>query len=215
MKISEKTYTMDGGKNVNAYYVKVVCGSIMMPLGNCQEMLNSIYGADRTHAPTNDEITNLKYKKFEVFIRPDDVKQMSKHIYNFKKKSNKLDTNIKIEYGKFKDVSGNDLYKSKFILDCGCLVPLIYGKNTNAINFNICGIRFFEIDGNYFTNLVVSSITHLENDMNNYAISPYSLTVTHTRPVINTEINKIKKEYKSYVASIKKKIKPSSFEINV
>ena len=208
--IKENSFTTKDNKTIVCYNItsrKPI--HINLPIANMAEAIEYIDSIE----PDEYDRKKLGNKKFEIYITKKDASKFNEVLLEFKKEKN-IVGDIKLAYGNYKDISNNDLYKTKIVFNP--FEMYCWGSiNRKNIMLKINAIKIYKINENYFANLVIKRITgEIVSNLDQYSISPYS-AASNYRPALYDEISKIKTEYKTYITALKKKIKSQNITVNI
>lgn len=148
--------------------------------------------------------------KYEIYLSNDNIQIINENIDIFKDKE-KINDDITVGYGIYKDMNGNNLKKIKIILDNTYIFcNKIDTDGLTSLKLFFRKIIIYLINGKYYINLLLykvkknfTNVQHLTIDLD-FVYIPYSKC---------NEISKLKKQYKDYVMSFNDKIKAKNISI--
>jgi len=181
--------------------------NIKIPFANCPELIDYL---EKKFIYTN----GLKVDgKFEIYISNSDLRMLDEAL---KKISDEYDIPIEDmkEYlWSSQSINGKQLYRTKVCLDKIHKFYINHKENCHlSLDVRIDKIIVYQINKKYHINLLVSKIEYINDNLSAYSIDLDSNG--NYKPTV-CEVDKLKRGYRTYVSSLKNKIKNKKVKIEL
>ncbi|AYV85741.1 MAG: hypothetical protein Satyrvirus35_7 [Satyrvirus sp.] len=228
--IYEKKLNLNGNEiicyTIDAFFFhEEIRPIIYLPLENCTGLINFIKQINLPKESTNNNkfIIN-KYgdypkdnKKISIYATPEQKFGIDKILKKFCEKKNINPDNIIFGPNKFKDISGEDLYKLNVTLELQFNEkdkPLLLDNKCNSVCLYFRHIHVYLVNGKYYAKLVIKTIRYLPTNLfNKYIVNRIHPGDNHF--LVACGIHQIKDYYKPFISKIKNSTANRDIKISV